>query len=144
MGGRLGRRERDALSGPSSLSARSYPGSAGPPDLAGFIGCPFRSPPDRIGDPTVDVGFPPSRAVGADLELGRKRALGDLAVDGGPGQAGAVADGVKADDTVWLAHGNNASCWLFLTVSETSQSKELSLHKKDLAVVGLWRTIGGK
>src|SRR5690606_12636221 len=93
----------------------SYPGSAGPPDLAGFIGCPFRSPPDRIGDPTVDVGFPPSRAVGADLELGRKRALGDLAVDGGPGQAGAVADGVKADDTVWLAHGNDASCWLFLT-----------------------------
>jgi hypothetical protein len=103
-----------------------------------------RPPSDRIGNPAVDVGFPPSRAVGADLDLGGKRALGDLAVDGGPRQAGSGKDGLETDDTVWLAHGSDASCWLFLTASETSQGKELSLRKKDLAGVGLWRGNGGK
>jgi len=43
-----------------------------------------------------------------------------------------------------MAHGSDASCWLFLTVSETSQSKELSLCNKYLAGVVLWRTNGGK
>lgn len=28
------------------------------------------------------------RPVGADLDLSRERALGDFAIDGGPGQAG--------------------------------------------------------
>ena len=41
---------------------------------------------DWIGDPAVDVGFMPAAPVGADFELSRERALGDLAVDGGPGQ----------------------------------------------------------
>src|SRR5690606_10328803 len=72
-----------------------------------------RLPSGRIGDPAVNVGFMPSCAVDADPELGRERALGDLAVDGGPGQPGAGKNGLQTDDTVWLTHGCAASCWLF-------------------------------
>lgn len=50
----------------------------------------------------------------ADPELGGECTLGDLAIDGGPGQAGSVEDCVQADDTVWLGHGMSGSCWLFL------------------------------
>ena len=32
--------------------------------------------------------------------------FGDLAIEDGPGLAGAVEDGVQTDDTVWLAHGD--------------------------------------
>ena len=70
----------------------------------------FRPPCDGIGDPAVDVGFLPSRAVDADFELGRERALSDLAVDGGPGQAGSGKDGVQADDAIWCGHGSAAFC----------------------------------
>src|SRR6516165_5131555 len=65
----------------------------------------------------------PASPVGADLELSRERALGDLAVDGGPGQPGPREDGFQADDTVWFAHGRGASCLLFLTASETRQER---------------------
>ena len=37
----------------------------------------------------------PAGPVGADFELSRERALGDLAVDGGPGQPGPGEDGFK-------------------------------------------------
>src|SRR5690606_6098225 len=94
-------------------------------------------PAGRVGDPAVDVGFLPSRAVGADPDLGRERALLDLSVDGGPGHAGAGENGLQADDTVWLAHGRAASCWLFLTIAETSQGKKLSFYNRYLAGVVL-------
>ena len=35
----------------------------------------LRPPPDRIDDPSVDIGLLPSRAVGADPELRRDRAF---------------------------------------------------------------------
>src|SRR5580692_1204216 len=63
----------------------------------------------------------PACAVGADFELSRKGALGDLAVDGRPGQPGPDEDGFQTDDTLWLAHGRDASCWLFLTAAESRQ-----------------------
>ena len=69
------------------------------------------SPPtDRVLDPAIDIGFMPARAVGADLKLRGERALGDLAVEGGPGQPGSREDGFQADDTVWFAHGCTGSC----------------------------------
>ena len=57
--------------------------------------------------------------------LRRERALGNLAVDGGPGQPGPGKDSFQADDTVWFAHGRAASCWLFLTAAETRQDRQL-------------------
>ena len=54
--------------------------------------------------------FMPAGPAGADFELGRERALGNFAVDGGPGQPGPSEDGLQADDTVWFAHGRAASC----------------------------------
>lgn len=52
----------------------------------------------------------PAGSVGADLELSREGAFGDLAVDGGAGQSGPGEDSFQADDTVWLAHGLAAFC----------------------------------
>jgi hypothetical protein len=49
------------------------------PDL---IELALRTPRDGIFDPAVDVGFAPAGSVGADLDLRRERALGDLTVDG--------------------------------------------------------------
>lgn len=80
-------------------------------------------------------GFPPPRAVDADLELRGECTLGDLAVEGRPRQAGAGKNGFATDDPIWLTHGSDASCWLPLTASGTSQSKDLSLAKTDLADV---------
>jgi hypothetical protein len=73
--------------------------------------CP---PPGRIGNPSVDVGFPPASTVGADPELGGEGPLGNLAIDGGTGQAGAGKDGFQANDTLWCLHGGAASCWMRL------------------------------
>jgi len=84
-------------------------------------------PSDRVGDPAIDVGFLPASAIGADLDLCGKGAFGDLAIDGGSGQPGAGENGLLTDDTVRLAHGCAASCWLFLTITETRQNSDLSL-----------------
>ena len=54
----------------------------------------FRTPSDGIGDPEVYVGLMPAAPVNADLDLGRERALGDLAVEGGSGQPGPGKDGI--------------------------------------------------
>ena len=86
----------------------------------------------------------PAGPVGADFELSRERALGDLAVDGGPGQPGPGKDGFQTDDTVWFAHGRAASCWLFLTAAETRQDRPLQARKRVLRVAVLWRRVGGK
>src|SRR3546814_16302823 len=93
--GDLPRRERRALPAPP-LSARSEVIEV---ELAAW------PPSSGIGNPAVDVGFMPPCAVGADFALGRERAFGDLAIAGGPGQAGAGEDGPGAGDTVWLGHG---------------------------------------
>lgn len=76
------------------------------------------TPPDRIRDPTVDIGFVPAGPVGANFELRRECAVSDLTVDGGPGQPGPGKNGFQADDTVWFAHGRAAFCWLFLTAAD--------------------------
>src|SRR5207253_11465280 len=68
------------------------------PNLIEFT---FRTPSDWICDPAVDVGFMPTGPVRGDFELSRERTLGDLAVDGGPGQAGPRENGFQADDTVF-------------------------------------------
>src|SRR5450755_1394752 len=111
------------------------------PDL---IELAFRTPRDGIGYPAVDVGFVPPSPVGADFELGRERALGNLAVDGGSGQPGPGKDSFQTDDTVWFAHGRAASCWLFLTTAETRRGRHSRTRKRVLPVTVLWRRVGGK
>ena len=69
----------------------------------------------------------PAGSVGADFELGRERAFGDLAVDGGSGQPGPGKDSFQANDTVWVSHGHAASC--SLTASETRQDRVLQARK---------------
>jgi hypothetical protein len=114
------------------------------PMSADFIELAFRTPSDGICYPAVDVRFMPSGPIGADLQLSRERAFGDLAVDGGPGQPGPGEDGFQPDDTVYFAHGRAASCWLFLTVSETKQDGPLEARKSILLKGVLWRSDGGK
>src|ERR1700757_4266431 len=63
----------------------------------------------------------PAGPVGADLDLRRKRTLGNLAIDGGTGKPGPGKNGFQADDTLRFSHGRAASCWLFVTASETRQ-----------------------
>jgi hypothetical protein len=62
----------------------------------------------RIGDPASDFGLSPPSAIGADRYLARECAFGDLAIDGGAGQSGAIEDGFKADDTVRVGHGRGS------------------------------------
>jgi hypothetical protein len=57
-----------------------------------------------ICDPAVEFGFLPSRAIDAQLDLWREGAFFDFPIDGRPGQAGAVEDGLEADDAVWFGH----------------------------------------
>lgn len=57
----------------------------------------YRPPLGGIGDPAVDFGFMPASPVVADLELSREGAFGDLAIDGGAGQASPGEDGFQAD-----------------------------------------------
>lgn len=76
-----------------------------------------------VGDPAIDVGLMLARAVGADFDLRREGALGNLAVNGGPRQAGPGEDGSQADDTVWLAHGCLDFCWLCLTAPEPDRTR---------------------
>jgi len=59
-------------------------GSNPPEDSSDRIELAFRAPCDGIGDPAVDVRLMPAAPVDAYLDLRRERALGDLAVDGGP------------------------------------------------------------
>ena len=73
------------------------------PTLPQLVALGFRTPRHGICDPAVDVGFLPARAVDTDPELNRERSLGDLAVDGGPGQPGPGKDGFQTDDPVWLS-----------------------------------------
>src|SRR5690606_30247411 len=130
---------RSGLSSSGLMACRL---SAAAPVVIGGI---VRGPPrGGIGDPAVDVGFSPAGSVGADPELSREGAFRDLAVDGGPRQAGAGENRFQADDTVWLAHGRTALCWLFLTIAETSESNELLFRNSYLAGVVLRRRNGGK
>src|SRR5579872_3327791 len=94
---------------------------AQPPTSPNILELAFRTPRDGICDPTVDVRFMPAGPVGANFQLSRERAVGDLAVDGGPGQPGPGENGLQTDDTLGFAHGRATSCWLFLTASETRQ-----------------------
>jgi len=55
----------------------------------------------------------PAGPIGADLELSREGAFGNLAVDGGPGQPGPREDGFQTDDPVWFAHGRAAPAGCF-------------------------------
>jgi hypothetical protein len=61
---------------------------------------------DRIGDPAIDGGFVPARAVDADLDLRRERALGHLAIERRAGEAGAGEHGLDPDDFVIGIHGD--------------------------------------
>ncbi len=86
----------------------------------------------------------PAGPVGADFELGRERALGDLTVDGGSGQSRPDKNGFQANDTVWVSHGYAAFCSLLLTASETRQDRALQARKSILRIAVLWRSNGGK
>ena len=58
----------------------------------------------RIGNPAVDFGLAPARAIGAYRHLRREGAFLDLAIDGRAGQAGAVEDCFEPNDAVWFGH----------------------------------------
>jgi hypothetical protein len=61
--------------------------------------------------------------VDADADLGGEGTLGDLAVDRGPGQAGAGEDGFETDDTVLLMHGWSGSGWWPLAAADTDRTR---------------------
>ena len=61
--------------------------------------------PGGIGDPPVDGGFVPASAMHADAYLRRKSAFGDLAIDRGSRQPGAVEHGSETDDSFIAGHG---------------------------------------
>jgi hypothetical protein len=103
----------------------------------------FRTPRDGIYDPSVNVRFMPAGPVGADFKLSRERTLGDLTVDGRPGQPGPGKNGFQADDTVWFSHGRAGSRSLFLTPSETRKDRLLQARKSNLHIGVLWRSDGG-
>ena len=109
---------------------------------SGLIESTFRTPRDGICYAVVDVRFMPAGPVGAYFELSRERALGDLTVDGGPGQPGPSKDGFEADDAIWFAHGLAASCWLFLMTAETRQDRPLWVRKRVFSLAVLWRRAG--
>ena len=58
----------------------------------------------------------------ADSDLGWECALGDLAVDGGPGPPGPGEDGLEADDPIWLGHGCVGSGWLLPTAADPDRT----------------------
>lgn len=58
-----------------------------------------------IGDPSIKLGLFPAGAAYAKLNLLGKCAFFHFAVDSRAGQAGALENGLKADDTVWFGHG---------------------------------------
>lgn len=59
----------------------------------------------RIGNPAVKLGLLPAGSADTKLDLLRKCAFVHFAINGRTGQAGAVEDGLKADDAVWFGHG---------------------------------------
>src|SRR5262249_12084184 len=81
---------------------------------------------DWIRDPAIDVRFMPAGAVSADPDLRRERSLRDLSVDGGAGQPRPRKNGLQTDDTILVAHGRAASCWLFLKASWRRQGSGCS------------------
>src|SRR5271166_4056588 len=103
--------------------------------LLGIIDILHWTPRHGVGDPAIEVRFPPAGAVDADPDLGRERTLGDLAIDSGPGQAGPGEDGVQADDTVWCGHGCAGSCQLSLTAPDTHRTSAYARKRVQGAVV---------
>ncbi len=71
---------------------------------------------NRIIDPAVNGGFPPTRTVNADLHLRRESSLGDLAIHGGAGQASSGENGFQTDYSFEVRHG---TCFHSLTVTDT-------------------------
>src|SRR5271166_4143259 len=98
--------------------------------LLGIIDILRWTPRYGVSDPAIEVRFPPAGAVDADPDLGRERTLGDLPIDGGPGQAG-----VQADDTVWCGHGCAGSCQLSLTAPDTHRTSAYARKRVQGAVV---------
>lgn len=57
-----------------------------------------------IGDPAIDGGFVPTRAMDADRHLPGKAALRDLAVEGGTGKPGTGKNGFQTNDAFGIGH----------------------------------------
>ncbi len=70
-----------------------------------LVACWGSAIPGRIGNPSVKLGLLPAAAADAELDLLRKRAFVHFAINSRTGQAGAVEDGLEADDAVWFGHG---------------------------------------
>ena len=58
----------------------------------------------RIRYPPIDRGLVPSRAVNADGDLPRKRALAYLSIEGRAAKPRACQHGLQADDAVEVGH----------------------------------------
>ena len=85
----------------------------------------------RIGNPAVDFSLAPARAIGADRHLRRESAFLDLAIDGRAGQAGAVEDGLKADDAVWFGHSRGSIGCALMTPLANNLGRA-TLNEKDV------------
>lgn len=59
----------------------------------------------RIGNPTIDRGLAPARAVDAARRLARECGFGDHAIEGRTGQSCAGKHSLYSDDPFTLSHG---------------------------------------
>ena len=85
----------------------------------------------RIGNPAVDFGLAPTRSIGAYRHLRRESAFLDLPIDGRAGQAGAVEDGLKPDNTVWFGH-SRVSIGCALMTPPANNLGVAALNEKDV------------
>lgn len=100
------------------------------------------TPSDRICDRLISDSCQPAPLV-LILSRAGERTLGDLAVYRRPGQPGPGQDGPYPDSAVWFAHGLAASCWLFLTPSESRQVNSCRWTRGS-STSQAWSRAGGK
>jgi hypothetical protein len=96
-----------------------------------FIPDRYRAILRRIGNPAVDFGLAPTRAICAYRHLRRESAFLDLPINGRAGQAGAVEDGLKADDAVWFGHSRGSIGCALMTPPANNLGRA-ALNEKDV------------
>jgi hypothetical protein len=85
----------------------------------------------RIGNPAVDFSLAPACSICTYRHLRRESAFLDLAIDGRAGQAGAVKDGLKPDDTVWFGHSRGSIGCALMTPPANNLGRA-ALNEKDV------------
>lgn len=64
----------------------------------------------RIGDPSVEFGLFPTCAADAQFNSWRKCTFLHFAIDSRAGEAGAVENGLEANDAIWFRHRYGSIC----------------------------------